>query len=78
MTEKNETLLEYAKENIDKNADSDAKLLELEKLRQSAESQLSFNQEKANSLQQELAAKKSLLDQVKQNLEEIRSEKIAM
>ena len=33
LTEKNETLLEYAKENIGKNADQDAKYIELERVR---------------------------------------------
>ena len=62
MDEKNETLLEYAKQNIDKNADQDAKIVEVERLRQNAESQMSQSEDKVQSLEQDLLAKETLLD----------------
>ena len=62
LDEKNETLLEYAKQNIDKNADQDAKIVEVERLRQNAESQMSHSQDKVQSLEQDLLAKETLLD----------------
>ena len=62
MDEKNETLLEYAKQNIEKNADQDAKIVEVERLRKNAESQMSQSQDKVQSLEQDLLAKETLLD----------------
>ena len=61
-----------------KTADQQAKIAEMDNIRKSAESQVSQSIDKANTLQQELEAKTTLLDQVKQNLEEIRSEKITI
>jgi len=58
-------LLEYAKVNIDKNADQDALLAEIERHRRSAEEQAEFHENKAQTVEDELRSKNSLLDQVK-------------
>ena len=78
LNDKNETLLEYAKENMDRQDGRDSKLNELDTLRQVAESRAQKSHDDATALEKDLHAKQALLDQVKRNLEEIRTEKIAM
>ena len=74
--DKNETLLDYAKDNMDNNEEKDARVASLEQQRNEAESRISQGLTQIETLEKELQSKNSLIEQVKKNLEEMRAEKI--
>ena len=71
-------MLDYAKGSIDNQEEKDARVANLEELRENAESRVTQGKTQIENLEKELQAKNSLIEQVKLNLEEMRAEKITM